>query len=143
VKIAISGLPKEAAKPFARIIDRTADATGFDDATVLRIATYLYQFKADEIAMGSVVTIPGWGAYGVWLDERFRTRTTKRVVFSPAAGLKAHVSLTCPETRRPKKKLAYHRRNNGFNPDTNYTHKRPWSTMDEIRAAIDSQMAES
>lgn len=143
MKFGIRGLPKKAAEPLARAIDRTANDMGLDDVTVLRMATYLWQHIADEVARGHVVAIPGFGAFGACLDERKRLgKPIMRPVFSPAQGFKAEVSLTAPYSRASKIKIRQHRSNHRFDLDKNYTHKRTWSTMGEIRDAIDAQMSD-
>lgn len=145
MKIALGGPDKQAVKPLARVIDRTADATGLDDVTVLRVASYLWQFLADEVTKGEVVTIPSFGAFGAWWDERWRTRPPGKLpvvkpVFSPCQAFTAQVNLGAPRKRVAKKRLKSHRGNHSFCPETRYTHKRVWSTMEEIRKQIDAQM---
>lgn len=47
----------------ARIVDRTADAMGMEDAEVARCMSYFLEYTADEVTKGHVVSLAGFGQF--------------------------------------------------------------------------------
>lgn len=123
---------------FARVIDKTAAATGLDDATILRVSSYLWEYIADEVAGGQVITIPGFGAFGAWRDDRWRTKRPVLPKFEPARHFSSLVRYAVINPSVSKKVM----RKYATNHHGVYTARRPADVMSSLRADIARQMNE-
>ena len=136
------------ALPLIDVVARTAHASGRSRYEVARTMTFFFEYLAEEIARGRVVSIQGFGAFGAWLDERKSVLAKDpvprcRPEFSPARGLREAVALTAPFSGVGKRKLMNHRKSHSLGSRATRTSSRVFTSAQAIREAIDAQLGGS
>ncbi|MEM7517370.1 MAG: hypothetical protein AAF368_10660, partial [Planctomycetota bacterium] len=133
------------AEPLNRVIAKAANDSGRSRYEVARTMTFFFEHLAEEVAHGRVVSIPGFGAFGAWLDERKSVLAKDpiprcRPEFSPARGLREMVALTAPFSRVGKRKLTNHRKSHSLGSSATRTSSRVFTSAQAIRDSIDAQL---
>lgn len=130
-----------------RAIERAAQRYGSTRYEVAELMTLFLEAIADEVALGNVVSIPGFGAFGPWLIE---TRSAMardsswrcKPVFSPARPFSDLVRLSAPANRKGKRKISRHRRNHHASSKPDRESVGVITTMEAIRESIRKQLGD-
>jgi len=77
--------------PLHRVISRAAGRSGIDSARVAWVATFLFDEIAQEVCAGSIVYVPGFGAFGVRMPIGGRTRGVPIPAMEPLAHFRAQL----------------------------------------------------
>lgn len=134
------------AQPLMRVIESVAARHGCSTYEVGLMMSSFFEFLADEVSQGNVVTLPGFGQFAAVLMERkcdlARDPTPRcKPEFSPSVGFIQQVRTCAPATRASKRKLDRHRRRNHPSSRAGKSASRVFASSAAARQAIEAQLA--
>lgn len=135
----------EKAQPLQSVIKSTAQETGLDQHTVAIAMSWFLEGIADEVSMGRVVRIPGFGVWAPWLVRHpaalARDPSPRCTVkFSPSRCFAQQVRWSAPASAAGTRALTRHRRSHSVGSKPDRASARTWTAMRAFRASIEAQM---
>lgn len=95
-----------------RAIDEAARAAGLNFSQVAIVASHLFEKIADRVAMGELVTVPGFGQFQPWATVIKGTgEPYVQPRFTAATGFRAQVKVSCMVCKACNMQAEYYRRN--------------------------------
>ena len=125
----------EQALPLQRCIEQASLETGVSQHTVALVMSHFLERLADEVSLGRVVRIPGFGMFAAKYYPGSSTMSPK---FSASRGFRVQVSETAPHTLEGSRALENH----GRLRSTKSKQQRVYTAQAFFRDRIKAQIAE-
>jgi hypothetical protein len=129
----------EHARPLQRVIAYGADKLGMSHYLAVKLATYLFEGVADEVSLGGVVRVPGFGVWGPWLWDGTDGRRAVYPRFVAARPFRLHVRCTAEPGQARNDVLRAFQRSHHPSSRPDKAGSRTWGVMRSWRDDVDRQ----